>query len=86
MDSNVAQADETTTEALNEALLPLWQALPARAAADEALAAARAVDQALDAASPALIEQIIAAGNPINPARGNHRAEHIEQIERALGV
>jgi hypothetical protein len=71
-------------DTLNEAALPQWRAISPRAAATEALAAAEAADLALDRASPALIEQIVAAGRPINPARARHRREHIDQIERAL--
>jgi hypothetical protein len=71
-------------DTINEAALPQWLAIAPRAAATEALAAAEAADRALDGASPALIEQIVAAGRPINPARAAHRREHIDQIERAL--
>ena len=69
---------------INEAALPQWLAIAPRAAAKEALAAAVAADRALDRASPALIEQIVAAGFPINPARSLHRREHVDQIENAL--
>ena len=73
-----------TPDVINQAALPVWQIVPARAAANEAVAAARAADRALDEGGAALIEKIMAAGPPINPARAIHRAEHLDQIERAL--
>jgi hypothetical protein len=76
--------DIPNVHVVNEAAKPQWLALAPRAAAHEALAAARAADAALDAASPDLIERIIAAGPPISLARSHHRLEHLEQIERAL--
>jgi DinB superfamily len=79
-DDGIADVD-----VINEAALPMWRALAPRAAANEALAAAEAADQALDGAGSALIEQIVAAGSPFSPARANHRREHLDQIERALG-
>src|SRR5947208_548303 len=51
-----------TPDVLNEAALPAWQAIPPRAAANEALAAAEAADRALDEGGAALVEQIMAAG------------------------
>ena|SRR5215831_15555574 len=74
-----------TADIINEAATPTWQALPPRAAANEALAAADAADRALDQGGAALVERIMAAGPPINPARAIHRAEHLDQIEQALG-
>jgi hypothetical protein len=75
-----------TSEVLNDALLPTWRALPPRAAAEEAVAAARAADGILDEAGPTMVEQIMSAGPSINPARGIHRAEHLDEIERTLGL
>ncbi len=86
-EGRVAAAGEgvDTAQILNDALLPTWRALPARAAAEEAVAAARAADGALDQGGAGLVEQIMNAGPPINPARAMHRAEHLDEIERALG-
>jgi hypothetical protein len=69
--------------AINDAAKADWLALPPRVAAHQALEAARAIDAALDAA-PALVEQIVAIGYPINPSRAVHRREHLDEIERAL--
>ena len=70
-------------DAINDAAKADWLALPPRVAAHQALEAARAIDAALDAA-PALVEQIVAIGYPINPSRAVHRREHLDEIERAL--
>ncbi len=70
-------------DAINDAAKADWLALPPRVAAQQALEAARAIDAALDAA-PALVEQIVAIGYPINPSRAVHRREHLDEIERAL--
>jgi|SRR5215216_3283732 len=75
-----------TADVINTALLPTWQGLSPRAAAREAVAAAEAADRALDEAGSAFIDQLMAAGPPINPARSIHRAEHLDQIEGALGA
>jgi hypothetical protein len=73
-------------DSVNEAAKPQWLALSPRAAAHEAVAAARAANRALDSASPELIQQIIAARPPISLARASHRREHLDEIEQALGT
>jgi hypothetical protein len=76
---------EADVEAVNNASKPQWLALQPRVAATLAVEAARAADAAMDAASPRLIEQIIAAGPPIAISRAEHRREHLEEIEAVLG-
>jgi len=71
-------------EALNEALLPQWLALPARAAAQGALDAADAVDRALEVASPEVLAAVAAPARAIALLRAEHRGEHVDQIERVL--
>jgi DinB superfamily len=73
------------SDVINEAAKPVWLAVPPRAAANEALAAAEAADSALDNASPTLLEQIEAA-EVIAMDRAEHRAEHLDEIEAALGL
>ena len=75
---------EADTDAINNAAKPQWLALPPRDAAALAVAAARAADAAVDAASPALIDQIVSIGAPISLSRADHRREHLDEIERAL--
>jgi hypothetical protein len=78
--------DQFDSEVINEASLAQWRALPPRAAANEALAAAEAADQAVGRADPSVIEQIIAQDGPFTLPRAIHRAEHLDQIERAVGA
>jgi hypothetical protein len=70
---------------LNDALLDEWRALPPRAAADLALVAARAVDAVVVELPDAITASLTADGNEFLMRRYNHRREHIEQIEAALG-
>jgi hypothetical protein len=76
--------DAPDSDVVNEAAKPVWLALPPRAAANEALAAAEAADGALDRASPALIDQI-AAAQIMSLSRAEHRAEHLDEIEAQFG-
>ena len=80
----VAGPSEADVEAVNGAAKPQWLALPPRVAAALAVQAARKADAALDAASPHLIDQIVAAGPPISLSRAEHRAEHLDEIERSI--
>jgi hypothetical protein len=73
-------------DVINAAALPVWLALAPRAAANEALAATNAANRALDGAGSPPLEQIVAAGSPISPARANRRRAHLDQIEPALGA
>jgi len=69
---------------INDAAKALCLALPPRAAAQLAIATAEAVDQKVEALSSDLIAANVAAGNPINLLRAEHRREHLDEIERAL--
>jgi hypothetical protein len=73
---------------LNDALTPTWRALAPRAAVEEAIAAAEAVDQHIrelpDQTIEAYREAIGAGGFAILLERSRHRREHAEQIEQAL--
>ena len=71
-------------EVLNDALLPQWLAIPPRVAAEDAVQAAEAVDRAVEAASPATVASASAPASPFPLLRARHRAEHVDQIERAL--
>jgi hypothetical protein len=71
---------------INEASVSQWRALSPRAAANEALAAAEAADQAVARADPNVLEQIIAQDGPFSLPRARHRAEHLDQIEGAIGT
>jgi hypothetical protein len=73
---------------LNDALTPTWLAVPAKAAVQEAIAAAEAVDQHIRDLPDQTIEAYRAAvgsgGFAILLERSRHRGEHADQIERAL--
>jgi hypothetical protein len=71
-------------DAVNEAALPQWRALPPRAVADRVIAVATTVDARLAALPDATLEAVAAAGNPINTDRSVHRHGHLDAIERAL--
>jgi hypothetical protein len=68
---------------INEALGPIWTAVQPREAARLALEAAELADTRLATLSAALVDAALAR-DVLNPFRGEHRLEHIEQIERAL--
>jgi hypothetical protein len=70
-------------DAINDAMLPAWLLIPPRAAANEALAAAAEVDEAVANLSDDLLEQILQGGS-VNPNRAGHRNMHLDEIELLL--
>jgi hypothetical protein len=71
-------------DAINDALVPQWLALPPRAAATLALQAAEAADRAVATLTADQLAAIAAAGGPIRPDRSAHRTAHLDAIERAI--
>jgi len=71
-------------DAVNEAALPAWRALPPAAAAREVLAAAELCDEAAARATPELVAAVRAANRFRLLDRGIHRAEHLDEIEQAI--
>ncbi len=71
-------------DAFNEAALPLCLALPPRKAAALALAAAQAIDALLEGAGDDLLQSIHQTEATIRLSRGEHRKEHLDQIETIL--
>jgi hypothetical protein len=69
---------------INDAAKPLCLALPPRAAADLALAAAETVDRRVARVSDTIIEANARAGEPLNWRRAEHRRAHLDEIERTL--
>jgi hypothetical protein len=67
-------------QTLNDALPHLTRLIPPRAIAEEALAAAVAADEAATAISETLLAEI-RARNEVNPDRGIHRQNHLDDIE-----
>ena len=70
---------------INDSAKALCLALPPRAAARLAVATAEAVDRMVEALSSELVAANAAAGTPLNLFRAEHRREHLDEIEHALG-
>ena len=77
--------DEKDVDWINDSAKALCLALPARAAARLAVATAEAVDRRVEALSSQLVAANTAAGKPLNLFRAEHRREHLDEIEHALG-
>ena len=68
---------------VNDLSLPLWAAIPPRAAARIAIETAETLDKRLESFSPALLEEI-AAYNQRWVVRALHRGEHLDEVDAAL--
>ena len=77
--------DSADTDWINDAGKALCLALPPRAAAQLAVATADAVDRKVETLSEERLAANAAAGNLVNLRRAEHRHEHLDEIERALG-
>lgn len=67
---------------VNDYSLPLWAAIPPRAAADIAIEAAEALDARLESYPPALLE-IVNDFYPRWVIRAAHRNEHLDEVDAA---
>jgi hypothetical protein len=74
----------TDVHVLNDTVHALAQAIPPRAAARLAVDAAERVDRRLETFPDRLLDAVVAADRPFFPERHVHRAEHLDEIERAL--
>lgn len=74
----------TNFEAINAAVLMLASTIPDRTAAGMVREAAAAVDNEAAEVSPELAHTIIDNGKLRTLERGQHRREHLDQIERLL--
>jgi uncharacterized damage-inducible protein DinB len=70
---------------INDAAKALCLALPPRVAAQLALATADVVDRKVEALPDTRLAANEAAGHPLNLLRAQHRREHLDEIEHALG-
>ena len=70
---------------INDSAKPLCLALPPRDAARLALRLAEEADGKIAALSDELVAKISEMG-PFNISRAEHRKEHLDDIERALGI
>jgi hypothetical protein len=88
-DRSVVATSMPMVHALNDSLLHHWRLLPPKAAAQEALAAAEAIDGEIGRMGDEMIEAYLATlqpgQQPLFLDRTRHRKEHSDQIEAALG-
>jgi hypothetical protein len=71
-------------DVINDALLPLWLALPPRTAAKLAISSAEEIDRELEEAPSELISAIENLGERFRLYRCEHRKLHLDQIEEVL--
>jgi uncharacterized damage-inducible protein DinB len=79
-DAGVVRFPYHDADAINDSMLPQWLAVSPRAAAEEALAAAEAVDHRVETVSAELIQAVMAQ-RPRMLIRAMHRREHLDEIE-----
>ena len=78
--------NEADVDWINDAAKPLMLALPPRRAAEVALAIAETVDRMVEGVSDDLVKRNAALGDSgVNLLRADHRGEHLDEIEQALG-
>jgi DinB family protein len=76
--------EKHVSELMNQALTPIWAALPPGPAGAVALEAAEACDALVASLSPESVADTHAVGRPKMVDRSHHRDQHLDQIERAL--
>jgi len=64
--------------------LPIWRAIPPRAAADLAVSSAEAIDLELEEASSDLIDAIEGLGEKFRLYRSFHRKLHLDEVEALM--
>ena len=74
----------TNPHEVNDAMKEQWLALAPRVAAQLTVDAGRAADAAVKAVEDALIQDMEDKRAGVSAQRAEHRAEHLDQIERAL--
>lgn len=78
-------AMDVLDDVINDASLPSWNAMPPRIAARDWVASAEQDDAFIAALAPGMTARSLAEARPRSLYRSEHRREHLEQIERALG-
>ena len=69
---------------VNDALIPVFHAVPPRAAVSLAIEAAEAIDRELRDLPPEMVADIQVSGGRFRLFRSEHRRKHLDQIEAAL--
>lgn len=77
--------DEGVVDWVNDATKPFLLALDPRRAADVALGIAETVDRMVAELPEDFVAANARAGSPVNLLRAEHRREHLDEIEAALG-
>ncbi|MBI3105986.1 MAG: DinB family protein [Candidatus Rokubacteria bacterium] len=80
-----APLDHANVDWINDAAKPMLLSLPPRRAAELAVVIAEAADRTVEILPGDLLARNVAAGSPVNLLRAEHRREHLDEIERALG-
>lgn len=82
-----SDAEPADPDWINDSTRALIHAVPPRALAELALRIAEATDSRIATLTPALAARTWPSdpSSPLNPLRAAHRAEHLDEIERALG-
>ncbi len=76
--------ESATDDQLNHVLERYWQQLTPEVTGQMAVDAAREVNEIIESLSDEKVKALLASGKRFMLARGNHRKEHIDQIEREL--
>ncbi len=76
--------DSVHEDPLNDALLDEWLAIEPARSYELAVDAAHKVNAAVEALDGSKAKTLIETGNRFMLARGEHRREHLDQIEEAL--
>ena len=73
---------------INDVMRPLLHAIPPRSSAEIALRTAEDTDARVASLGPDSWPKLWPAdpSSPLNPSRADHRGEHLDEIERALGL
>jgi hypothetical protein len=78
-----ADIPDGLADLVNDAMAPLWRAIPERQAAALAVAAAEETDQVVASLPAAAVEAVISEGRERLVDRSYHRTEHLDAIDRA---
>ena len=81
-------AETGSVDWINDAMRPLLHAIPPRRLAEIALRTAEDTDERVASLGPEMMPKLWPADpdSPLNPSRADHRGEHLDDIERALGL
>jgi len=83
-ESGVVEPSPIDIDITNDSLLPIWRAIPPRAAANLAISSAEEIDRELEEASSDLITRIASLGEKFRLYRSIHRKLHVDEIESVL--